>query len=97
MNLSGVKVSFVLITIGLTSGLGLASMLGRGVIAWLTDGKVICSVAAWILLGILLILNRILLLKSKTRAYATIVTFALLLFAILGVAILGVTQHNFSQ
>jgi len=97
MNLFGVKISFVLTTMGIVSGFGLASMLGTGITAWLTDGKVTCSIAAWVLLGAILVLNYMFLLKSKTRAYVTIVTFVLLLLAILGVTILGVTQHNFSQ
>ena len=97
MNLFGARISFVLLTIGLISGLGLASVVGTGIAGWLADGKVVCIIAAWILLGMILLLNRMLLLKGKVRAYMTIVVFVLLLFAILGVTVLGVTQHNFSQ
>ena len=97
MNLFGARISFALLTIGLISGLGLASVVGTGITGWLADGKVVCIIAAWILLGMILLLNRMLLLKGKARAYMTIVIFALLLFAILGVTVLGVTQHNFSQ
>lgn len=96
MILFGIRTGFVLITIGLISGLGLVSLLGTGVVRWLTDGKVICMIAAWVLLGIMLILNRLLLLKSKVRAYMTMVVFVLVLFAILGATILGATQHDFS-
>lgn len=97
MNLFGARISFALLTIGLISGLGLASVLGTGITGWLADGKVVCIIAAWILLGMILLLNRMLLLKGKARAYMTIVVFVLLLFAILGATVLGVTQHNFSQ
>lgn len=105
MNLFGARISFALLTIGLISGLGLASVvgtgpsasLGTGITGWLADGKVVCIIAAWILLGMILLLNRMLLLKGKGRAYMTIVVFVLLLFAILGVTVLGITQHNFSQ
>lgn len=97
MNLFGARISFALLTIGLISGLGLASVVGTGIAGWLADGKVVCIIAAWILLGMILLLNRMLLLKGKARAYMTIVIFVLLLFAILGVTVLGVTQHNFSQ
>lgn len=105
MNLFGARISFALLTIGLISGLGLASVLGTGpsaslgtgITGWLADGKVVCIIAAWILLAMILLLNRMLLLKGKARAYMTIVIFVLLLFAILGVTVLGVTQHNFSQ
>ena len=85
--------TFVLITIGLISGLGLIWLLGTGIFEWLTDGKVICIIAAWGLLGIMLLLNRMLLLKGKARAYMTIAVFLLVLFAI----ILGSTQHDFSR
>ncbi len=101
MNLFGIRVGFVLITIGLISGSGLAflrsAMLGMHIIEWLTDGKVVCTITAWVLLGTILVLNRLLLLKGKTRAYMTALAFVLVLFAILGVAIFGVTQHDFSR
>jgi len=101
MNLLGMRLGFVLITIGLISGFGLAVLrlttLGISIVEWLTDGKVICIIAAWVLLGMLLVLNRLLMLKGKTRAYMTIVAFVLVLFAILGVTVLGATQHNFSR
>lgn len=98
MNLFGVRAGLVLITIGLISGFGLALLpLGISLTEWLTDGKIICIFAAWVLLGVILILNRLLLLKSSTKAYLTIVAFVFVLFAILGVTILGTTQHDFSQ
>jgi ABC-type uncharacterized transport system permease subunit len=109
MNLLGVRVGFVLLTIGLISGFGLASMLGTGPtksgmiqsrsstwVAWLADVKVVSIIVAWILLGIILVSNRMLLLKGKMRAYLTAVVFVLVLFAILGVTVLGATQHNFT-
>ena len=97
LNLLGARAAFVLITIGLVSGLGLASMLRTGLSAWLADPKVICSIAAWAVLGAILVLNRMLVLKAKTRAGMTVAAFALVLFAILGVTILGATRHNFSR
>jgi ABC-type uncharacterized transport system permease subunit len=97
MNLLGVRAAFVLMTIGLASGLGLVSMLQTGLAAWLADAKVVCSIAVWGLLGTILVLNRILLLKGKTRAGMTMAAFVLILFAILGVTILGATKHDFSR
>jgi ABC-type uncharacterized transport system permease subunit len=96
MTLFGIRAGFVLITIGLISGLGLVSVVGTGIFKWLMDIKVICIIAAWILLGIILILNHLLALKGKARAYLTMVVFVFVLFAILGVTILGTTQHNFA-
>jgi len=96
MILFGIRASFVLITIGLIIGLGLISVLGTGIVRWLTDLKVICIIAAWVLLGIILLLNHLLFLKGKVRAYMTIAVFVFMLFAILVATILG-TTHDFSS
>ncbi|MHC4112631.1 MAG: hypothetical protein ACYSUY_16280 [Planctomycetota bacterium] len=96
MILFGIRASFVLITIGLIIGLGLISMVGTGIVRWLTDLKVICIIAAWVLLGIILISNRLILLKGKSRAYMTIAVFVFMLFAILVTTILG-TTHDLSS
>jgi ABC-type uncharacterized transport system permease subunit len=96
MTLFGIRTSFVLVTIGIISGLGLVFVVGTGIAKWLTDVKVICIFAAWILLGIILILNHTLALRGRTRAYLTILVFAFILIAIIGVTISGTTQHDFS-
>ena len=100
MNLAGIRISFLLITIGLISGLGMAvtrfAVLGISISQWLTDAKVLCIIAVWGLLSVILISNRLLLLKTKARAFLTIVAFALILFAILGAGISGLTHHNFA-
>ncbi|MHC4543975.1 MAG: hypothetical protein ACYSYL_05525 [Planctomycetota bacterium] len=96
MILFGIRASFVLITIGLIIGLGLISVVGTGIVRWLADLKVICIIAAWVLLGIILILNRLLLLKGKARAYMTIAVFVFMLLAILVATILG-TTHDLSS
>ena len=96
MTLFGIRAGFILITIGLISGLGLIWLLKTGIFEWLTDGKVIFIIAAWGLLGIVLMLDRMLLLNGKARAYMTIAIFVLVLFAIL-VSVLGATQHDFSR
>ncbi len=101
MNLFGIRTGLLFITIGLISGLGLAllrmSVLGISLAEWLTDGKVVCTFATGVLLGVILVLNRLLLLKGNIKAYLTIAAFVLVLFAILGVTILGATQHVFSH
>lgn len=97
MTLFGIRISFVLVTIGIISGFGLVCVVGTGITGWLTDIKVICIFAAWILLGTILILNHALTLTGKTRAYLTILVFALILIAIIGVTISGATQHDFSS
>lgn len=100
MNLSGIRTGFLLITIGLISGLGMAvtrfAVLGISISQWLTDGKVLCIIAAWTILAVILASNRLLLLKSKARAFLTILAVVLILFAILGAGISGLTHHDFS-
>jgi ABC-type uncharacterized transport system permease subunit len=96
MNGLGVRVGFVLLLLGVISGLCLAFLHGPGIAQWLMDGKVICIIAAWGLLGAILILDRLHRLKVKVRAYATLVAFGLLLIAIVGVTVTGATQHRFS-
>lgn len=96
MNRIGLRLGFVLLTAGVAGGLGLASSLGTGLGAWLADGKVLCILAAWALLGAILVWDRFFLLRGKIRAYVTIATFALILFATIGVTVFGTTQHKFS-
>ncbi len=96
MMVFGIRAGFVLVTIGLISGVGLILLLGTGITVWLTDGKVTPIIAAWVLMGIMLIFNRQLLFKGSFRAYITIAVFILILFAVLGATILGTTQHNFA-
>ncbi|MBN1508862.1 MAG: cytochrome c biogenesis protein CcsA [Sedimentisphaerales bacterium] len=96
MNHLGVRVGFVLLTVGMVNGLGL-SLLDTGLATWLADSKVICIIGAWSLLGAILVLDRLGLLKVKARAYATIVVFGFILIAIIGVTVAGATQHRFSQ
>jgi len=99
MNLFGIQAGFLFITVGVISGLGMAlarlAVMGTSVTRWLMDGKVICIIAAWIILACILVLNHLLLIRSKARACMTIAVFVLILFAILGVAVLGATHHNF--
>ncbi len=96
LNSVGVRAGFVLLLLGVISGLCLAFLHGPGMAQWLMDGKVICIVAAWGLLGAILVLDRLHRLAVRVRAYATLVAFGLLLIAIVGVTVTGATQHKFS-
>jgi ABC-type uncharacterized transport system permease subunit len=96
MNRVGLLAGFILLTVGLITGLGLISTLGMEMASWAADGKVICVLAVWGLLGAVLVLDRFSMLKEKGRACVTLLAFVLVLFAILGVAVTGVTQHEFS-
>lgn len=96
MNRTAIRVGFILLLLGVASGLCLAVLRGPGIIPWLMDVKVICIILAWSLLGAILLLDRFHLLKVKVRAYATLVAFGLILVAIVGVTVAGATQHRFS-
>jgi ABC-type transport system involved in cytochrome c biogenesis permease subunit len=97
MNRLGVRGGFILLTIGVISGLGLVSLLESGISQWLADIKVLCIIAAWGLLGLVLLSDRFGLLKVRRQAYVTMVAFGLLFFAMIGVTIAGMTQHQFSR
>ena len=101
MNLLGIRVALVLITIGLISGLGLAvtksQTLEISVLGWLTDAKIVLIAVVWALLASTLVLRRIAALTGKTTAHITIVAFLLILFAIVGTSVFCETKHEFSQ
>jgi ABC-type uncharacterized transport system permease subunit len=101
MTLFGLRAGFVLLTIGLISGLGLAVLksaaLEMNVLDWLTDAKIVLIIAVWVLLGIILMLRYTVVLKGKTIAYMTMVAFILILFAIVGTTIFCGTTHDFTR
>ncbi len=101
MTLFGLRAGFVLLTIGLVSGLGLAILksaaLEMNVLDWLTDAKIVLIIAVWVLLGMILMLRCMVALKGKTIAYMTMVAFFLILFAIVGTTIFCGTTHDFTK
>lgn len=99
INLFGLKSCFVLMTLGLASGIGLAATatsLNRTAYDWLTDAKIVLILVVWLLVGTILVLWKAIKLKEKTIAYVTIVAFALILFAVVGTSIFCGTGHDFS-
>jgi len=101
MNLLGIRVALVLITIGLVSGLGLAvtksPALQISVFEWVTDAKIVLIEVVWLLLAAILALRRLTTMKGKMTAHMTIVTFLLILFALVGTTVFCGTKHDFSQ
>ncbi len=93
---AAVTASFVLLSIGLASGLGLASMLQAPLAAWLADVKVAGIIAAWVLLGAILILKRVPVQGAAITTAMTTAAFILVLFAVVGATILKATRHDFS-
>ena len=99
LNLFGLKACFVLMTLGLASGIGLAATitsLNMTALDWLTDAKIVLILVVWLLLGTILVLWKAIKLKEKTIACVTIVAFALILFAVVGTSIFCGTGHDFS-
>ncbi|MHC4260342.1 MAG: cytochrome c biogenesis protein CcsA [Planctomycetota bacterium] len=100
MNLFGVRTAWVLITIGLISGLGLAvtksQALETTVFEWLTDAKIVLIAVVWVLLALILVLRRVAVLTGKRMAHITIVAFLLILYAIVGTSVFCGTRHKFS-
>ena len=100
MNLFGLKACFVLMTLGLASGIGLAATttsLDMTAYDWLTDAKIVLISVVWLLLGTILILWKAIKLKEKMIACVTIVAFALILFAVVGTSVFCGTGHDFSS
>lgn len=101
MNLFGIRAGFVLITIGLISGLGLAvvksSTLEISALDWLTDAKIVLIAAAWVLLGTILAGRRMVAFKGNMTAYVTMAAFFLILFALVGVTVFCGTKHDFTK
>jgi ABC-type uncharacterized transport system permease subunit len=99
LNLAGLRVCFILLMFGIISGLGLAAvrqvMLESSIVDWLLDPKIICIIAAWIVIATLLLLRHFSYVGAKTIAFMTIVAFFIILLAFIGVTIFGMTRHVF--
>jgi ABC-type transport system involved in cytochrome c biogenesis permease subunit len=101
LNLVGLKVCFVLITVGVVSGFGMAAAeAARGEVSfaeWLTDAKVVLVLAVWVMLAGIFAARRMGGLRMKARAYITIAAFAVILFAAVGTAVFCGTRHDFNR
>jgi len=100
-NLFALQLSFVMLTFGLLSGIGLIAAtsydLGMTIGDWLTDSKIVLIAVSWILLLLLLILRRVLAFSGKVIAQATLVVCFLILFAFVGSEIFCKSDHGFSD
>jgi len=99
MNMLSLRACFVLMSLGLASGIGLAtisSSLNMTGWDWATDPKIVLITAVWVLLGLVLVLCRSAKLKERTVAYVTIVAFALILFAVVGTSVFCGSGHKFT-
>ena len=101
LNLVGLKASFVLMTFGLASGIGLAAVgstrLEITFEQWMTDPKLILFAAVWIMIGSILASRHIFNIKSKAIAYITVIAFVLIVFALVGTTVFCGTKHDFKK
>lgn len=100
LNIFGLKASFIFLTFGLVSGIGLvmvsSSRMAIDLQDWLTDSKIIMMVVAWLLLAVVLVIRHILSLHGRAIARLTLVACFMIVFAIVGSTIFCSTSHVFS-
>jgi ABC-type uncharacterized transport system permease subunit len=97
----GLHLSFIAMTFGLVSGIGLVAFksagLGMTLSDWLTDSKVVLIAAAWVLLLLVVILRRLLALSARTVAALTLLICFLILFAFIGSKVFCKSSHDFES
>lgn len=101
LNLLGLRLSFVMLTFGLISGIGLIAAnsydLDMTISDWLTDSKIVLIALSWLLLLLILILKRLFAFSGKVVAQITLVICFLILFAFVGSEIFCKSDHGFSN
>ena len=94
-------VCFVLMTLGVASGIGLAlfksESLKMTASDWVFDAKMILMVVTWAAFGGILLLKRIVVLSSKSIAIVTVLLFLLVLLGLIGVSGYSDTAHDFTD
>ena len=99
LNIMALRMSFVVMTFGLVSGVGMVMVksagLGMTYMDWLTDSKIVLVAVAWIMLLWTLVLRRLLNFSGKVVAQVTLVICFLLLFAFIGSQIFCKSKHGF--
>lgn len=96
LNLFGLIACFVLLSFGIVSGMGMASMSSSELRINPIDAKIILNGVAWVLIGIILLLRSTASIKGRKTAYMTMIVVFFILFAIVGTAIFCSTEHSFT-
>ena len=100
MNRYGIVAAFVLVTLGLLSGMGMGyfrrTVLDISLADWLSDPKIVCIILAWLIIVSILVSQHFSLLKSKVNAYLTLAAFILIFFAIVGTMTDFSNTHDFT-
>jgi len=101
LNLLGLHLSFVMMTFGLVSGIGLIAVksIGLGITPfdWLTDSKIVLIAVAWVALLCALVLKYLLRLSGKAIAQVSLFICFLILFAFIGSKMFCKSDHDFSN
>ncbi len=101
LNLLGLQFSFVAMSFGLVTGIGMALVksdtLQMTAQDWLTDSKIVMILLAWLLLLVILMLKYGLAFGGKVLARLTLIVCFCILFAFIGSTILCKSGHDFGQ
>jgi ABC-type uncharacterized transport system permease subunit len=99
LNLLGLQFSFVAMSFGLVTGIGLAMVksasLHMTLQDWLTDSKIVMILLGWLLLLATLLLKYCLSFRGKTMAKMTVVVCFFIVFAFIGSTMLCKSGHDF--
>ena len=99
LNLLGLQFSFVAMSFGLVTGIGLAivksASLQMTLQDWLTDSKIVMILLGWLVLLVTLLLKYCLNFRGKTMAKMTLLVCFFIVFAFIGSTILCKSGHNF--
>lgn len=99
LNVWALTAGFVLLTLGLVCGAGMAALrsgsLGLGFADWALDPKTVTIIAAWALAALALAGQRLRLCSSRVTAYMTLAVLVLMMLA-LASGLLWQTVHDFA-
>jgi ABC-type uncharacterized transport system permease subunit len=99
LNLLGLQFSFVAISFGLVTGIGMALVKSESLCMtaqdWLTDSKIVMILLGWLLLLVTLLLKYGLAFRGKALAKMTLVVCFFIIFAFIGSSILCKSGHDF--
>jgi ABC-type uncharacterized transport system permease subunit len=101
LNLVGLRSTFIVMTFGLVSGIGMAVVKSVGAdisfMDWLVDSMIVMTAGSWLMLMIVLVLRCILGLSGKMLARLTLVVCFLIVFAFVGTRVFCKSSHNFGS
>lgn len=100
LNVIGLKASFVFLSFGLMSGIGLAVVKSADISIsfhdWISDSKIILVIVAWLMLVVVLVLRQFLL-RGRGVAIITLLVCFLIIFSIIGATVFCGSEHDFSE